>query len=320
MEFKDYYKILGVDKKATTDEIKKAYRKLALKYHPDRNPDDKSAEEKFKEVTEANEVLSDPEKRKKYDTLGSNWKQYERAGQHGGFNYGDFARGGQGGPYKYSGDFEDLFNNTGGFSDFFTSFFGGGRTSSGGFGSQFSGSQSRTRQAKTARTKDAEAEIDISLHDAYFGAEKQLTVNGKNIKIKIPKGADNGKKLRLKSMGTQGVFGGQRGDLYLKLNIKNNTNFERDKDNLLTEVPVDVYTALLGGEIQVTTMDGKKINVKIPEATDSGKKLRLKGLGMPDGKGGHGDLYVTIKIKTPKKLTAKQREELKKLTYLKNTD
>lgn len=319
MEFKDYYKILGVDKNASKEEIKKAYRKLALKYHPDRNPDDKTAEEKFKEVTEAHEVLSDPEKRKKYDTLGANWKQYERAGAQGGFDFSNFNRGAQGGSsYHFHGDFEDLFNNLGGFSDFFTSFFGGGRRT-GGFGSQFRTSQNRTRQRAT-KGQDAEAQLEISLYDAFFGTEKQISVNGRNLKIKIPKGAKDGKKLRLKSQGTQGTFGGQRGDLYLKLQIKNDPNFERDGDNLLTELPVDVYTALTGGEKQVVTIDGKKINLKIPEGTDSGKKFRLKGLGMPDGKGGRGDLYVIIKIKIPKKLSQKQKDELAKLNFLKNID
>ncbi|MDZ7765680.1 MAG: DnaJ domain-containing protein [Melioribacteraceae bacterium] len=204
MEYKDYYKTLGVDKNATTDEIKKAYRKLALKYHPDKNPDDIEAENKFKEVTEANEVLSDPEKRKKYDQLGSNWKQYERAGFGGGQGAPFGSQGGR--SYQFHGDFEDLFNNLGGFSDFFTSFFGGAR----GGADSFSQTRGGRRTASSVKGRDAKAELNISLYDAFIGAEKQVSINGRRIKIQIPKGASDGKKLRLSGQGEAAMPGGTK--------------------------------------------------------------------------------------------------------------
>lgn len=309
MEFKDYYKILGVDKNATQDEIKKAYRKLALKYHPDRNPDDKTAEEKFKEVTEAHEVLSDPEKRKKYDTLGSNWKQYENAGFGQGSPFGGFGGGRR--TYHDQGDFEDIFNNLGGFSDFFNSFFGGG------FESNFQ----RTNRQRTYRTKgaDAEAVLNISLQDAVNGSEKYISVNGKRIKIKIPKGASDGKKLRLKGQGQSSPTGGEKGDLIITLKISDDENFERDGIDLYQNLEIDVKTAILGGEKTITTIDGKKINIKIKEGTDGGKVLRLKGYGMPTASGARGDLFVRIFIKVPKNLTKSEKEKLSKLDFLDRT-
>lgn len=319
MEYKDYYKTLGVDKNATTDEIKKAYRKLALKYHPDKNPDDKEAENKFKEVTEAHEVLSDPEKRKKYDQLGSNWKQYERAGFSGGQGspFGSGFGGQQGGrSYQFHGDFEDMFNNLGGFSDFFTSFFGGGRGGADPFAQARGG---RRTSSANIKGRDARAELNVSLYEAFTGAEKQVSINGRRIKIRIPKGATDGKKLRLPGQGESAMPGGPKGDLYITLRVAEDPRFEREGDNLYLDVPVSVQTAMLGGEQTITTIDGKKINIKIPEGTDSGKILRLRGLGMTTAKGNRGDLLVKLLVKVPKRLSKKEKEKLKELDFLNRT-
>lgn len=313
MEYKDYYKTLGVDKNATTDEIKKAYRKLALKYHPDKNPDDIEAENKFKEVTEANEVLSDPEKRKKYDQLGSNWKQYERAGFGGGQGAPFGSQGGRN--YQFHGDFEDLFNNLGGFSDFFTSFFGGAR----GGADSFSQTRGGRRTASNIKGRDAKAELNISLYDAFIGAEKQVSINGRRIKIRIPKGAVDGKKLRLSGQGEAAMPGGPKGDLFIVLRVNEDSRFEREGDNLYLDVHVSVQTAALGGEQTITTIEGKKINIKIPEGTDSGKILRLRGLGMTTSQGNRGDLLVKLLVKVPKRLSKKEKEKLKELDFLNRT-
>lgn len=311
MEFKDYYKILGVDKNASQEEIKKAYRKLALKYHPDRNPDNKEAESKFKEVTEANEVLSDPEKRKKYDALGSNWKQYERAGFNQGSPFSGFGRQ-SGRSYQFHGDFEDLFNNLGGFSDFFNSFFGGG------FEDSF-GRRTNTRRTSSQKGADTTAELNISLYDAFHGSEKYIVVNGQKIKIKIPKGSYDGKKLRLKGQGQSGLSGVQRGDLIITLKVSDDSTFEREGNDLYMNLDVDLLTAILGGEKTITTIDGKTINIKIKEGTDSNKILRVKGHGMPTQTGDRGDLLVRIFVKVPKNLTKSEKEKLSKLDFLRRT-
>ena len=211
MDFKDYYKILGVEKDATQEEIKKAYRKLALKYHPDRNPDNKESEEKFKEITEANEVLSDPEKRKKYDQLGANWKYYQQPGS-GGPGMEDFFSqfGGRGGgrtTYQYSGDLGDMFGNIGGFSDFFESFFGG--RGAGGRSGPFTGAR---------KGQDYEANLNLTLEEVFNGVERQISVDGKKLKVKIQPGTRDNTKLRLRGMGASGSHGGEKGDLYLKIN------------------------------------------------------------------------------------------------------
>lgn len=316
MEYKDYYKILGIDKNASQDEIKKAYRKLALKYHPDRNPDDKVAEEKFKEATEANEVLSDPEKRKKYDTLGSNWKQYENAGFGQGNPFGGSGDQGRR-TYQYHGDFEDVFNNLGGFSDFFNNFFGG--RSGGGFNSNFRQANRQRASHSAPKGASVEATLDISLYEAFHGSEKYISVNGKRIKIKIPKGAGDGKKLRLKNQGQPSSMGGEKGDLIITLKISDDTTYERDGNDIYQNLDVDLKTAILGGEKTITTIDGKKINIKIKEGTDSGKTLRLKGYGMPTASGSRGDLFVRILIKVPKNLSKSEKDKLNKLDFLNRT-
>ena len=308
MEFKDYYKTLGVDKNASQDEIKKAYRKLAMKYHPDRNEGNKNAEEKFKQITEANEVLSDPEKRKKYDALGSNWKHYESQGQ--GFDdfFSNYGRGGGGSQYTYSGNLDDLFGNISGFSDFFESFFGRGST----FGGQ-PGRRSRKGQ-------DFEATLYIPLIEAYNGTTKEISVGGKRVRVKISPGTKDGKKLRLKSLGNEGMNGGEKGDLYLTIKIEKDPYFELDDNNLYYDLYIDLYTAVLGGKKQVITLGGKTINITIPEDTNSGKTLRLKGLGFPTTENSktYGDLLVRIKVDLPQNLTKEEKELFKKLASLRS--
>ena len=310
MEFKDYYKTLGVDKDASQDEIKKAYRKLAMKYHPDRNEGNKNAEEKFKQITEANEVLSDPEKRKKYDTLGSNWKQYQSQGQ--GFNdfFSNYGGGGGGSQYTYSGNLDDLFGNISGFSDFFESFFG--RSSS--FG--------RQQNRKSRKGQDFEATLYIPLIEAYNGTTKEISVGGKRVRVKISPGTKDGKKLRLKSLGNEGMNGGEKGDLYLTIKIEKDPYFELDDNNLYYDLYIDLYTAVLGGKKQVITLGGKTINITIPEGTNSGKTLRLKGLGFPTTENSktYGDLLVRIKVDLPQNLTREEKELFKKLASLRSAN
>ncbi|SRR5258705_7198283 len=294
MEFIDYYKILGVDKNASDDEIKKAYRKLARKHHPDLNPNDKEAHKKFQQINEANEVLSDPEKRKKYDQYGKDWKhaeQFEQArqsGQHAGDPWGQ----------SFTGDFEE-----GDFSDFFESLFGGGR-------------RSKSRQTKF-RGQDIQAEFQLNLTDAYKTHQQTFTVNGKNIRITIPAGVENGQKIKLAGHGEPGINGGPSGDLYITFNIVNNTNFRRHGNDLYAHVDIDLYTALLGGEVTIDTLGGK-IKLKLAPETQNGTKVRVKGKGFPVYKKENefGDLFVTYNIKLPTKLTEKQKELIRQLSAM----
>jgi len=309
MEYKDYYKILGVEKSATQDEIKKAYRKLAMKHHPDRNPGNKSAEEKFKEITEANEVLSDPDKRKKYDTLGSNWKQYQHTGGQGFddffTNFGGGRRSsGSGANYEFNGNINDIFGGMGGgFSDFFESFFGG---RGGGFGG-------RTQQQKTA--VDVEAILNVSLEDAFNGSEKTINVDGKKLKIKVIPGTKDGQKLRLKGLGRSKTADGIKGDLYLNIHVLQHPFYEIKETDLYYNLDIDLYTAVLGGKESIKTLDGKTISINIPEGTESEKILRLKGLGLIES-GIRGDLFVDIHVTVPKNLIKEEKELFKKLKSL----
>lgn len=311
MEFKDYYKILGVDKNATKEEISKAFRKLAVKYHPDKNPNNKAAEEKFKEITEANEVLSDPEKRKKYDTLGANWNQYQTDG--GGFEdfYSQFggSRRGSGTTYEFSGDFGDLFGGMGGgFSDFFESFFGGrGKQSRSGFGSK--GFQSQPAGV------DVEADLHISLEEAFNGSERQVSLDGKKLKIKINPGTTDGQKLRLKGLGRSSIQGGTKGDLYLNIHILQHPFYEIEDGKLFYNLDVDLYKAVLGGKEEIKTLDGKKISINIPEGTESENILRLKSLGLKKANG-RGDLFIRIHVTIPKYLSEKEKKLFKDLSKL----
>jgi len=311
MEFKDYYKILGVEKEATQEEIKKAYRKLALKYHPDRNPDNKQAEEKFKEITEANEVLSNPDKRKRYDQLGANWKYHDQPGA-GGPGMEDFFSqfGGRGGgrtTYQYQGDLGDMFGNIGGFSDFFESFFGG--RGSGGQGGHFAGAR---------KGQDYEANLNLTLEEVFNGVDRQISVDGKKLRVKIQPGTRDNTRLRLRSMGASGSHGGEKGDLYLNVHVLDHPFYEVKGDDLFYNLDVDLYTAVLGGNVQVQTLDHKTLSIVIPAETDNGKLLKLRGQGMvsKDSSSKRGDLYVRILVQIPKHLSKEEKELFKKLSQL----
>jgi curved DNA-binding protein len=295
MEFIDYYKVLGLDENATPEDIKKAYRKLARKLHPDLNPNDKGAHKKFQQVNEANEVLSDPEKRKKYDQYGKDWQhaeQFEQARQSQQRTHG-FGR------EAFSGDFQE-----GDFSEFFNSMFG---DMGGGY---------RQRQTKF-RGEDYHAELQLNLTDVYRTHQQVLTVNGKNIRITIPAGVENGQKIKIRGHGGPGINGGPNGDLYITFHIINNTKFKRDGNDLYTTVDLDLYTALLGGEIMIDTLDGK-VKLRVKPETQNGSKIRLKGKGLPVYKkeGEFGDLIVTFQVKIPTNLTEKQKELFEQLSKL----
>ncbi|MBZ9728204.1 J domain-containing protein [Salegentibacter sp. JZCK2] len=311
MAFIDYYKLLELDKSASQADIKKAYRKLARKNHPDLNPNDKEAQLRFQQINEANEVLSDPEKRKKYDQYGKDWehadayeearKQHQTSGSraYSGGHQGSGFGGGQGG-YSYSGNFE---NDT--FSDFFEEMFGGNARAQGsGRGQHFKG-------------QDFNAQLQLNLSDVYSSHKQTLTVNGKNIRLTIPAGVENGQTIKIKGHGGPGVQGGPKGDLYITFNIINNTKFKREKENLFANIEIDLYTALLGGEITADTFSGKvKLNVK-PE-TQPGTQVKLKGKGFPKYKkeGQFGDLIITYNIKMPTNLSAREKELFKELQKL----
>jgi len=299
MAFIDYYKILEVSKTATEAEIKKAYRKLARKYHPDLNPSDKEAERKFKEINEANEVLSHTENRKKYDQYGENWQhseEFEKSQQQRQSRGGGGQQGGFGGFEGFSGG--------GDYSDFFESMFGG--RSAGGRG-------------RTAATKggDYNAQLHLDQKDVYTTHKRTLTINGKNIRLTIPAGVENGQIIKISGMGGEGSNGGSKGDLYITFTIENHTKFKLDKHNLYSAVDLDLYSAVLGGEITVDTFDGK-VKLKVLSGTQNGTKVKLKGKGFPVYKkeGVFGDLYITYQIVIPTQLTEKEKELFEELAKL----
>jgi curved DNA-binding protein len=299
MDFIDYYKILGINKSASESDIKKAYRKMARKHHPDVNPDDKEAERKFKEANEANEVLSDPEKRKKYDKYGKDWKhadQFDQAGQQGQYRQSSSGAEGFGRSGNYGGD---------DFSDFFGSMFGGGGRSR-GRSTQFKG-------------QDFNAELQLNLEDVYTTHKRTLTVNGKNIRLTIAAGVENGQTIKIKGYGGDGMNGGPKGDLLITFNISAHGKFQRDGNNLYATVDLDLYKAMLGGDILVDTFDSQ-VKLKIKPETQNGTKVRLKGKGFPiykeDGK--FGDLYITYTIKNPSELTSKEKELFEELAKLRS--
>jgi len=283
MASSDYYSVLGVDRGATADQIKKAFRKLAVKYHPDKTSGDKSAEEKFKQINEAYDVLSDPEKRKKYDALGDNWKYYDQAqagggqyghgGRGGGFNPEDFAHGGQGGD----------------FSDFFGSFFSGGGRRGGN---------------RAHAGNDLQATFNITLEEAFQGVTKIININGQAVNLKLKPGIADGQTLRLKGRGGPGFNGGPAGDLLLTITITPDSRFERRGDDIYIDQPVDALLAIVGGKVMVQTLH-KKLSLTIPAGTDTGKTLRLKGQGMPryDRPEEWGDAYVRVSLQSPKGLS-----------------
>lgn len=316
MDYKDYYNILGVSKNASQDEIKKAYRKLAVKYHPDKNKGDKKAEDRFKEIGEAYEVLKDTEKRKKYDRLGANWKQYQHANADG-FDFSQF-RGSSpgGGSFYYEGDLGDVFGESrGGFSDFFNAFFGDMRGSR--MSEDFGGFSSRNVSRKG---QDYKAEMEISLAEAYSGTTRLITIDGQKLRATIQPGAYDGQELRIKGKGGKGSGGGVPGDIYLKLKIKPDSNYILEGKNLIYKAKVDLYTAVLGGKIEVNTIAGK-FNLNITKGSQPGSKLRLAGKGMPayGKKGSAGDLYVQLNIRIPENLSDEERNLFRKLKDLQST-
>ena len=315
MEYKDYYKILGVSKGASEDDIKKAFRKLALKYHPDKTQGDKAAEEKFKEVNEANEVLSDSKKRKKYDELGENWKYYQQGGGDAqGFDWSKYAQG-QGGTgggrtyYHYEGDPNEVFGGSG-FSDFFDAIFG-----------QASGAGGSKRRSRTAAFKgqDFTAEMNITLDEAYRGGARVFKLDWQSIKLKIKPGIKSGQVLKLTGKGSPGMNGGPAGDLLLTINVMTNSKYERKGDDLYTDLNVDLYTAILGGKKEFRTLKGS-IKLNIPKGTSNGKVLKLPKMGMPrfNNPKEYGDLYVKLNVQLPENLKEKELSLFKELQSLRN--
>lgn len=301
MDYKDYYKALGVDKKATNDQIKKAYRKLARQYHPDVNPNNAEAERKFKEINEAHEVLSDEDKRRKYDELGADWQRYQHAGPgrgqaQGGFDWSQYQQAGGGG-------FES-FGDDGNFSDFFSNIFG----SMGGRGGSRAGAG-----------QDYQAELELTLEDAYLGGPRTLNVNGKSLRITIKPGVEDGQTIRLRDQGAPGRNGGPNGSLYITLRVLPDVRYARLGNDLTQEVQVPLYRALLGGEQVVDTLSGSvKINIK-PE-TQNGTRLRLRGKGFPvyNKEGEFGDLYLHLTVQLPQRLTDQEKDLIRQLAALRN--
>jgi len=323
MDYKDYYKILGVDKEVSEKDLKKAYRKLARQYHPDVNPDKPEAEAKFKEINEAYEVLSDKEKRAKYDELGANWKQYEQWQKAGGnaqgqpFSWGQAGYGNGGSGYQYRTvtpeEMEDLFGGGQGYSDFFSQFFGG-----------MGGGTHRQYQQRPRKGQDLEHTVDITLEEAFHGTSRlmQMGTNGTSRKIeaKIPPGVKDGSRIKMSGQGGPGVAGGPSGDLYLVTEVKPNTSFVRNGDDLSTTISVPLTTAVLGGEVDVFIIDGKTVKLTIPAETQNGKRIRLKGKGMPSlkNKDERGDLYVEVKVVLPQKLSEKEVAVFRELAEIRN--
>ena len=304
MEYKDYYQILGVDKKASQEDIKKAYRKLAMKYHPDRNRDNKAAEDKFKDINEANEVLSDPEKRAKYDQLGTSYHQWQQAGGDSNFNWG--AWGAPGGATRVNvSDFEDMFG--GGFSDFFHTIFGG----MGGFGQTVrtanTGPRTQRRVYQQGQPQQMAQKIErtvpISFMEAFNGGSRKIQINGDSFTVKIPAGAKTGTKIRIPSQDAY------QQDVYLVMDVQADKRFERNGSDLITEVTVDLPTAVLGGKVKIPTPTGT-VTLTIPEGTQPGQKFRLKDQGMPKlkKKNEFGDLFAKIQVQIPKNLSDAEKK------------
>jgi curved DNA-binding protein len=306
MEYKDYYKVLGVDRKASADDIKRKYRKLALELHPDKNPGDEQAENRFKEINEAYEVLGDPEKRAKFDQLGSSYRAWEQTGgQPGGYDWSQWASGFPGGGVRVEvGDLGDMM---GGFSDFFNAIFGGVNPASPGM-----------RGARSSRGRDIEHPITISLQEAYTGTSRTIQLNGKRLEVKIPPGARDGTKVRISGKGEGG--GRQSGDLYLLIRVEKDARFNQKGDELHTSVSVDLITAVLGGEVRVPTPTGDVL-LAIPAGSQPGQTFRLKGRGMPNlkSKSRHGDLFAELEVKIPDSLSKREQELYKELQDLRDS-
>jgi DnaJ-class molecular chaperone len=324
VEFKDYYSTLGVAKTATEKEIKQAFRKLARKHHPDVNPGDKAAEAKFKEINEAYEVLGDPDKRKKYDELGANWRMYEQAGA-GGPGFGGQPSGGwnvhfggqPGGGFRTmtADEMREMFGEGDPFSDFFHTFFGGA------MGADV-GAQARAGRGRPRKGRDVEQELRLGLEDAYHGAMRRLSIqqdgHARTVDVRIPPGVGEGSRVRVSGEGEHGAGGAAAGDLYLRIRVAPHPRFERKGRDLYIGVPVPLTTAVLGGEAEVQTLGGKSLRLKIPAGTQQGQVFRLKGHGMPTvGKPDEfGDLYATANVQLPRELTPEQRAHFEALQKL----
>ena len=328
MEFKDYYATLGVAKGASEKEIKQAFRKLARKYHPDVNPGDKAAEARFKELNEANEVLSDPDKRKKYDELGSNWRMYEQAqrtgGQPGaaGSPFGGawgYAPGGGGHRTMTEDEVAEMFGGDDSpFSDFFRTFFGGGATAGGD-------PRGRARTPRNRAGRDVEHELELDLEDALNGTVQRLGIQQQNgqqrtVEVRIPAGVTDGSRVRVAGEGEPGSGNGASGDLYLRVRLKPHGRFDRKGRDLYVKVKVPVTTAVLGGEIDVTTLGGKALRLKVPQTTQNGQVFRLRGHGLPSTKKDEsvGDLYATVDVALPQTLNDDERRHYEALAAVKN--
>ena len=320
MDYKDYYQVLGVAKNANEKDIKQAFRKLARKHHPDVNPGDLGAEEKFKEINEAHEVLSDPDKRRKYNQLGANWKQYEqqgRPGQAGQAGQGGFGGGGWGVEFESGA--------SGAFSDFFKTFFGGGVEFDDVFGQAGGSYRGRRPGGRRGRGpqgfqpppqpgRDITAPIEVTLEEAFHGAVKRLTLDGQTIDVRLKKGVKNGSKVRVAGKGEPGAAGA--GDLYLDVKMRAHHIYRREGDDLYVDVPVTFAEAALGAQIEVPTMAGK-VGIKVPAGSQNGRLMRLKGKGMPKLKDkGQGDLFAKLQVLVPKKLSERAQELLKELASL----
>src|SRR5204863_470325 len=331
MDFKDYYSTLGVAKTATEKEIKQAFRKLARKTHPDVNPGDKSAESRFKEINEAYEVLGDPAKRKKYDELGANWREYERAGAQGGPGFGGqpgagwnvhFGGGGPGqGGYRTmtQDDINEMFGGENPFSDFFQTFFGGMGAQEAARGRSGGG---RARAARARQGRDLEQDLELPLDDVYRGTTRRFSIQHdgqtRTVDVRIPAGVGEGARVRVAGEGEQGAGGAKSGDLYLRIHTAPHLQFERKGRDLYTRVAIPLTTAGLGGEADVATLGGKSLRLKIPPATQNAQVFRLKGHGMPTvGKPDeHSDLYATVDVQLPRQLSPEERAHYEALQKL----
>lgn len=308
MEYKDYYQILGIERSASPEEIKQAYRKLAMQYHPDRNPGNKAAEEKFKEINEAHQVLSDAQKRARYDQLGRSYSQWQQAGgAPGGFNWEDWITQAQGPGrvrVEYNSNIGDIFGQ-GGFSDFFTQIFGG-----------MSGARPQSRRtSRSPQPRPYEYPLTITLQEAYQGATRTLQVEDRRIEVKLPAGAKTGTRVRMAGAAPAGPAG-TPGDIYLVLEVTPDARFERNGDDLISEVTIDLYTAVLGGQASVPTLSGDVL-LTIPAETQPGQTFRLAGRGMPKLRNTnvHGDLLVRVRVRIPRNLTPEQRELFERLRH-----
>jgi len=315
MDFKDYYSTLGVAKTATEKEIKQTYRKLARKHHPDVNPGNKAAETRFKEITEAYEVLGDSAKRKKYDELGANWRMYEQAGAGAHAPFG-------GGPDRgfrtmTEDEMRETFGDADPFSDFFHAFFGGAA------GGAEPGRRGRPPRARSARQgRDIEQDIELGLEDAYHGTRRRLSIkhdgHTRTVDVRIPAGVGDGSRVRVTGEGEHGTGGGGAGDLYFRIRLARHPRFEPRGKDLYTLVPIPLTTAVLGGEVEVTTLGARSLRLKIPPTTQNAQVFRLKGHGMPAvGKpDAHGDLYATVDVQLPRQLTPEQKKHFEALRQL----